>query len=111
MPQPRFRAGNSSLTKTNEVTAAETMKVRVAIWAITNCVGVWASAVTSEPTLMPAIESSSKRRRPIRSPSGSRKNAGSAPSRVSPVNSPSCTLSRPNDAAICGSAFPSMPRS
>ena len=111
MPQPRWRAGNSSLTTTNDVIAAETMNVRVAICAITNWSGDCASAVANEPTLMPAIESSRIRRRPIRSANGSSRNAGSAPSRVAAVNSPCSALSSPNVAAICGSALPSMPRS
>jgi hypothetical protein len=107
--QPRCCAAISSAAITNAVADAVTMHMRANIWKPMNQVMWVLTPAHSVPRLMPMTDARKRRRRPMRSARGSRKKAGIAPSRTSPMVRPISRSGSPKSAAICLIAWVSSP--
>ena len=84
------------------------MKMRVTICTITNCVAVWANAVSRVPKLKKSTAPRKTRRRPMRSANGTIRKAGTAPSLMRARKPPRSCSVIPRSAAMNFSADVSM---
>jgi len=103
-PQPRCAAGSSSVTMTNATAVLVTKNVRASACSSTNINAVAANAVAKVTRPSTSVEAMNTGLRPMRSASGTSKNAGTAPRRISASCKPKSRSTMPSSRAICLSA-------
>ena len=110
-PSPRAEAGSSSATNTQTIALSAVRNRRATNWQPTYAPIPGANAVAAVARLYPAIDTSSRRRRPRRSADRARNTAGTTPRNSTAIHADAAAWLRWNVARICGSAIVTMPRS